>query len=149
MRAGLAALAVLLATAGAARAQVVVTPERDLAFGLLVPGTPAAVTTTDVVRSAQLRIDGRGTYQVSFQLPAALTSVTGQQIPLVFRATDATVTVRGRITAFDPATMASFRLTPGNGEAVINVGGEARPAPGQAAGSYTATIVMLVVQTGT
>lgn len=149
MRIALAALAVFCATAGAARAQVLVIPERDLAFGLLTPGSPTTVAPADVIRSAQLRVEGRGTFQVSFQLPSSLTSVTGQQIPLVFGAAAATVTIRRRVTAFDPVMTTSFRLTPGNDEAVINLGGEALPPPGQTAGSYTATIVVMIIQTGT
>lgn len=145
----LTALMIAIATTGAARAQVLVVPERDLEFGLLTPGAPAAVAPTDVARSAQVRIEGRGTYQVSFQLPASLTNANGQQLPLSFSATDGRVSIRHKITVFDPSTTVSFRVNPAEQEAVVNLGGTALPAPGQPAGSYSATIVVMVIQTGT
>lgn len=149
MLVALAALAVSFADPGAAQAQVLVVAERDLEFGLLSPGVQAIVAPTDVIRSAQLRVEGRGTYQVSFQLPASLTSPTGHTIPLVFGPADGLLTIRNKITTFDPGTTASFKINPAEQEARINLGARAQPVAGQAAGSYSATIVVMVVQTGT
>lgn len=145
----LAAFVVLVAGPGAARAQVLVTSERDLDFGLLTPGAVTAVAATDLIQSAQLRIVGRGTYQVSFQLPASLTSLDGDQIPLVFGPVDGLLTIRHKISSFDPSTVLSIRINPAEQEAQVNLGARAQPAPAQPAGSYSATIVMMVVQTGT
>jgi hypothetical protein len=144
----LAALVVSFASPGAARAQVLVLAERDLEFGLLTPGTPTIVAPTDVIRSAQLRIEGTGRYQVSFQLPADLTTGMGQTIPLVFSPTDGLLTIWQRITVFDPAATTTFRITPADQEAQINLGARAQPASGQAAGLYSAVIVVMIVQTG-
>ena len=152
MRAALAALAVLavfFAEPGSAAAQVLVEAERNLDFGQITPGVPTVVAPSDLIRSAQLRIDGRGTYQVSFQLPAQLTSPAGHTIPLVFGPDDGMLTIRHKATSFDPATTTSFRINPAEREALLNLGGQAMPAAAQMAGFYSATIVVMVVQTGT
>lgn len=149
IRVALAALVVLSAGSRAAEAQVLVLAERDLDFGMVTPGAATVVAPTDVVRSAQLRVQGRGTFQISFQLPASLTSATGHTIPLQFASTDGQLALRNRITVFDPNATTSFRVTPADGEAQINLGGRAQPAAGQSAGNYSATIVIMVVQTGT
>ena len=149
IRSALAALVVSFVTVSAAHAQVLVSAERDLEFGLLTPGTVTTVAPADLTRSAQLRIEGRGTYQVSFQLPSSLVSLDGHQLPVLFAPTAGQLTIRHKVTQFDPATTVSFRINPAEQEALINIGGQAQPAPGQPAGAYTATIVMMVVQTGT
>lgn len=152
MRAALAALAVLVvffAEPGAAAAQVLVASERNLDFGQITPGITMVIAPTDPIRSAQLRVDGRGTYQVSFQLPTQLTSPAGHTIPLVFGADDGLLTIRRKVISFDPATTTSFRINPAEQEAQLNLGGQAMPAAAQMAGFYSATIVVMVVQTGT
>lgn len=149
IRVALAAVVVLLAGPRAAQAQVLVMTERDLAFGMLTAGAPTTVPPSDVVRSAQMRIEGRGTFQISFLLPTSLTALRGDQIPLVFGATDGLLTVRSRTTVIDPNAVNTFRLNPADLEARINLGGRAQPAAGQTAGVYSATIVVIVVPTGT
>lgn len=148
-RVALAALVVLASGSGAAQAQVLVAAERDLDFGMVTPGMATVVAPTDVARSAQLRVQGRGTFQISFQLPASLSTAKGEKIPLLFTATDGQLTVRHRITVFDPNATTSFRVNPADVEAQINLGGRVQPASGQPAGNYSATIVIMVVQTGT
>jgi hypothetical protein len=152
MRAGWVALAasvVLFMGPGAARGQVLVTSERNLDFGQLTPGAVTTVAATDMIRSGQLRIAGRGTFQVTFQLPTSLVSPAGHQIPVVFGPADGLLTIRHRVTTFDPTGLLSFRLNPADREGQLNLGASAQPAPGQAAGSYSAVIVVMVVQTGT
>ena len=148
MLVALAALVVSFASPGAAWAQVLVVAERDLEFGMLTPGTPTIVAPTDVIRSAQLRVEGSGRYQVSFQLPANLATGMGPTIPLVFSPTDGLLTIRHRITVFDPAATTTFRITPADQDAQINIGARAQPAAGQVAGLYSAVIVVMIVQTG-
>lgn len=149
IRVALAVLVVSCAGRGVAQAQTLVMAERDLDFGMLTPGAPAVVAPTDLMRSAQLRIEGRGEYQVSFFLPTCLTAPGGAEIPLVFGAADGLLSIRHKTTLFDPNTTLSFRVNPAESEALINLGGRAQPGPAQAAGIYSATIVMMVVQTGT
>jgi hypothetical protein len=148
MLVALAALVVSFASPGAAWAQVLVVAERDLEFGMLTPGTTTSVAPTDLIRSAQLRIEGAGRYQISFQLPSSLTTAAGHEIPLVFRPTDGRLTTRIRMVEFDPATTITYRINPAEREAQINLGAQAQPASGQAAGLYSATIVVMIVQTG-
>ncbi|HEX2167090.1 MAG TPA: DUF4402 domain-containing protein [Longimicrobiales bacterium] len=145
----LAVFVALITGPGAARGQVLVTAERDLDFGLLSPGAVTAVAATDLIGSAQLRIAGRGTFQVSFQLPASLTSPNGDEIPLVFGPADGMLTIRHKASSFDPSAVQSIRINPAEQEAQVNLGARAQPGPAQPAGSYSATIVMMVVQTGT
>src|SRR5690606_15613674 len=149
MLVALAALVVPFAVPAAAEGQVLVLAEQNLDFGMLTPGVPVTIVPTDMASSAQLRIEGRGTFQVSFQLPGALTNAAGNQIPLVFGASDGRVAIRHKITTFDPRSSVSFRINPAEREAQVNLGGSVQPAPAQPAGHYTATIVMMVVQTGT
>jgi hypothetical protein len=149
MLVALATLVVSFAGPGVAEGQMLVVAERDLDFGMLTPGLETVVVPTDLMRSAQLRIEGRGSYQLSFQLPASLTAPGGAQIPLQFGAADGQLVIRHKVTAFDPNSTVSFRVNPAEREAQVNLGGRARPGPSQPAGVYTATIVMMVVQTGT
>jgi hypothetical protein len=145
----LAALVVSFASPGAARGQVLVVAERDLDFGLLTPGAATIVAPTDLIRSAQLRVEGRGSYQVSFQLPVSLATAMGDEIPLVFGPADGQLTIRHKVTPFDPGTTVTFRINPADQDAQINLGARAQPALGQVAGLYSAVIVVMVVQTGT
>ena len=152
MHAALTVLALLVVSGvvpDAAAAQVLVAAERNLDFGQLTPGVATVVAPSDLTRSAQLRVDGRGTYQVSFQLPTELTSPAGHTIPLVFGPADGLLTIRNKVTSFDPTTTTSFRINPAQREAQLNLGAQATPAAGQVAGFYSATIVVMVVQTGT
>lgn len=149
IRVALAMLVASFAGAQAADAQVLVMAEQDLDFGMLIPGSPTVVAPTDLARSAQVRVEGNGTYQVTFQLPANLTSPTGGTIPLIFGAADGQLAIRRKVSTFDPASTLTFRINPAEREAVINLGARAQPAAGQTAGNYSATIVIMVVQTGT
>jgi hypothetical protein len=131
-----------------ADAQVLVVAERDLSFGMLMPGVPTTVAAADVVRSAQLRVQGRGRYQVSFALPQELSAPGGQGIPVEWAAGDGLLAIRNMVRAFDPRETLDFRINPAQTEAQINLGARVTPSPGQQAGTYSATIVVMIVQTG-
>jgi hypothetical protein len=130
-------------------AQVVVAPQQNLQFGLLTPGVPVSVTPTDVTRRAALTITARGRFSLTFTLPAALVSAGGQAIPLQFGGTDGLVDIRHKQEWFDPRTGVNIHINPADLQADVYVGGTAVPTPGQPAGFYQATIIMMVVQTGT
>lgn len=136
-----------LATAGAA--QVLVTADRPLEFGLLTPGVPMVVSPTDVPRRAAYTIATRGRYTLTFQLPTHLTEPGGGVIPVEFGAGDGRVEIRNRTITFDPDAGVNIHINPADTDARIYLGGTARPAPGTPAGSYSATIVMMVIPTGT
>lgn len=143
-----ALLASLPAAPAAVDAQVVVTSDQDLQFGFVTPGVVATVPVTDPTRRAQLTIDGRGRFSVTFQLPQQLTGPNGEAMPLAFGAADGLLERANIVTAFDPAVGTSVVLNPAQPLATVYLGGQALPVPGQTAGSYTATIVMMIVQTG-
>jgi len=150
VRAVMTALALLVASWSVrpAAAQVLVVPEQNLDFGSLTPGVPVTVTPTDVLRRGNLTVQGRGRFSLTFQLPAALVSTTGATIPLTFGATDGRVEVRHKVDAFDPRAGTTVRINPADQQASIFLGGRAQPAAGQPAGSYQATITVMIVQTG-
>lgn len=148
-------LAVLIASAAfvilrsaPAAAQVLVLPERDLSFGLVTPGVATTVAPTDMARSGQIRVQGRGRYQMTFVLPTQLTRLGGGAMPLTWGAADGRLDIRNQVTTFDPRQALDFRINPAQQEAQINLGGTVTPAQGQLAGTYEATIVVYVVQTG-
>lgn len=144
----IAAAALVILFPRPAQAQVLVLPERDLSFGQVTPGLQTTVLPTDMVRSAQLRVQGRGRFQVSFVLPTQLTSPSGSALPLTWGPTDGRLQIRNSVTPFDPTQALDVRINPAQQEAQLNLGARVTAAPGQLAGTYTATIVMLVVQTG-
>jgi hypothetical protein len=132
-----------------ASAQVVVTSEHDLTFGQVTPGVPAQVAPTDPSRRARLTVTGRGRYWLGFLLPANLTGPSGRQIPLTFNATDGRVQVNTTTTTFNPQFGQTVQLTNTNRTAEVYLGGRATPPTGTPAGTYTATIVMWIIQIGT
>ena len=132
-----------------ASAQVLVTAEQELAFGQLTPGVPATVQTTDVANRAKLSLQGTGRYRISFTLPTSLSGPSGNTIPLTFGGSDGRVEIRTKIEIFDPAVGHEFRVNPADRSAQIYLGGTASPSLSVPPGTYSATIVMMIVQTGT
>lgn len=148
-----ALLLVLAATAGPAEAgaQVSVTSVRPLEFGELVPGAPERVTPDDAWRRGEVRLDGTGTLDIRMLLPTALQAASGAQVPLLFGPADGRVELMraSRPIYFDPAAGTSVKIAPGQTGAWIHLGGQASPAANQAAGSYGATVVVVVTRTDT
>jgi hypothetical protein len=134
----------------AAQAQVLVTSDQNLTFGQVTPGVPVQIAPTDVTRRGALTVTGRGRFRITFTLPTDLMGPSGARIPVTFGATDGQVVLRNRTDTFDPRLGHEFRIVPpGDQAAQIYVGGRASPPAGATAGTYTATIVMMIVQTGT
>ena len=148
---GVPALVLLLGTVQGGSAQVTAVPQQDLAFGLLIPGMPSRVAPTDVARRAEWLLTGRGNTTLSFVLPTMLQGPSGATVPLVFAAGDAAWVRQGAgggtpgMHAVDPN--APFTVNVPNRQTVrLFLGGTAQPAVTQAAGSYTATITLIVAQ---
>ncbi len=126
-------------------------PQRDLAFGLLIPGVPTAVTVDDAARRAEWLLTGRGNTTVSFVLPSALQGPGGALLPLTFQAGDAAwlrVTGGGGgpgMQPEDPNTPFSVNV-PNRQTVRLFLGGTAQPATTQAAGNYTATVTVIIAQ---
>ena len=123
-----------------------VTGVQSLAFGTLLPGMPTIVARTDAAKSGQFTLTGPhdSQAQLTFTLPAVLTGPGGATLPLTFGASDAgysqSQNIGGQI-GFDPKQ--SFLITfSGQGRGSVFLGGTARPAPTQRAGSYTGTITL-------
>lgn len=123
-----------------------VTEIQPLTFGTIIPGTPEVVATSDGWRRAAIQLDGSGQWSVRFVLPTSLTAADGSSIPLTFGATDGAYTTKKSATpnSFDPTTGTKINLTAGKGSATVYLGGTASPAPMQHAGSYSATVVIVV-----
>lgn len=123
-----------------------VTGVQSLAFGTLLPGIPTIVARTDAANSGQFTLTGPhdSQAQLTFTLPAVLAGPGGATLPLTFGASDAgysqSQNIGGQI-GFDPKQ--SFLITfSGQGRGSVFLGGTARPAPTQRAGSYTGTITL-------
>ncbi len=152
------AVAALLLAAAAPRAEAQgrplnVIPRQSLTFGTIWSGQAAPVSRMDPLRSGQIELRGtRHTdVQVSFSLPAAMAGPGGATLPLEFGAADGGIGQTDVITAaapFDPRAPVSGQLG-NNGRLYLYLGATARPAAGQAAGAYTATVVVTIAYTGT
>jgi hypothetical protein len=123
-----------------------VTGVQSLAFGTLLPGIPTIVPRTDAAKSGQFTLTGPhdSQAQLTFTLPTVLTGPGGATLPLTFGASDAgysqSQNIGGQI-GFDPKQ--PFLITfSGQGRGSVFLGGTARPAPTQRAGSYTGTITL-------
>lgn len=153
--------AVLLALAGGAggggahaqaSAQAVeAVPVQGLSFGPLLPGVAETVRTSDAARRAEIILDGTGTFDVLMVLPDALVSAGGARIPLRFGARDGALmrNPSAPLLPFNPLEMGRVGIDGASGPARLLLGGTALPAPDQAAGTYQATVVVIVNNPGT
>lgn len=147
-QAGTLALLILVAGAGRAGAQASLTSMQALDFGQILPGLAETVTVGDAWRRAEVRLEGGGSFDVRLVLPQALVSREGARIPLVFRDGDAAIQVKNRTrVSFDPNQSQRVHIPPGQGEALVYLGGTAATTSGQRAGQYSATVVVVVSNT--
>ncbi len=126
---------------------------QSLAFNTLLPGVPELVQRTDAARSGQLEIRGRMNTLVMLQflLPGEMTGPGGAILPLAFGLNDAGFAAsrrRGSQVGFDPNAPFTAGL-PQNGRGFVFLGGTAQPQPNQRAGSYSATVTLIVADPGT
>ena len=137
---------VVVATPVFGQRPIAVTGVQSLSFGTLLPGVPTVVSRTDAAKSGQFMIQGPHDTQgqVTFTLPSVLTGPAGATLPLTFSGSDAGYSQSQNIgsqTGFDPKQ--PFLITfSGQGRGSVFLGGTARPAPTQRAGSYTGTITL-------
>lgn len=146
--------AALLLCAGKAAAQsttLQVVPVQGLSFGNLIPGVPEQVGVGDGARRAEVVLQGRGTFDLSLILPAALVAPSGARIPLRFGTADAALasTTSTVPAGFNPRQMYRVRLGEGLGLPRLLLGGTALPAADQPPGRYQATLVLIVTPPGT
>jgi hypothetical protein len=131
---------------------VTVVGQQDLSFGVVVPGTPTAVPVSDAARRGEWLLTGRGNTTISFVLPTELQGPGGAVMPLLFGATDAAWQRQnagggggGGLNVVDPRTPFSVNV-PNRQTVRLYLGGTAQPTTTQSAGSYTATITVIVAQ---
>ena len=126
-------------------------PVQGLSFGPLLPGVAETVSVADAARRAEIILSGRGTFDVLLVLPDALVNADGARIPLRFGARDGALmrNPSAPLLPFNPLEMGRVRIGDGPGPARLLLGGTALPAPDQAAGTYQATVVVIVNNPGT
>ena len=124
-----------------------VTMVQPLQFGQLVPALTEQVTVGEAWRRGELRLEGSGNLEVRVVLPTQMvSSITGATIPLAFALGDGGVLVDGttQVTAFDPNQTVRVNFKKTVTGASLFLGGRATPAATQAAGGYSATIVVVL-----
>ncbi len=138
----------LLAGAASSPAQaqgVTVAVQQALSFGRLTPGVAQPISAGDAVNRGAVTVQGLGQFTVQLQLPTTLAGPRGATLPVVFGASDGVVETKNRSVPFDPRVGTTVKLTNGQPSATIGIGGTAQPAASQGAGSYTGSIVVMVV----
>jgi hypothetical protein len=139
------------ALAGAQSKQSVsINPVQNLAFGLLFPGLREAVPVTDAGRRAVVALSGSGPIDVTFVLPSALETPTGDRIPLSFSTSDAALITTGGATLKQLDPLQSNRVQLGNDRTVLLIlGGTAVTSTTTRTGHYTARVALIVNHPGT
>ena len=123
-----------------------VTAQKDLAFGVLLPGESATVYVDDVTRRAEWVIRTTGGATVSMQLPRFLESPTRERIPVTFGYGDAGFLQGGTVSIalHDPNRRFDVFVPADPGFGELFLGGTALPSTGVTPGTYTATITIIV-----
>jgi len=131
--------------------QIQVIGQQDLTFGSLFPGIPERVLPTDGVRAGEFRIRGPRNMEIilQFTLPAVMVGPGAATMPLSYAANDGLYDPQGPApsVAFDPTAPFINRL-PNNQRARVFLGATATPSFSQAAGDYSAAVVLTVALTG-
>jgi hypothetical protein len=131
---------------------VTVTPQQDLDFGNVIPGTNKSVAITGTTAGRWL-VQGTAGAEVDIDftaLPGNLTSGVNN-LPIVYGATDA-----GHNGPNNPATATTFNPATGTLANISNpaatlfvwIGGTVQPAAAQASGLYTGTVTLTATYTG-
>ena len=144
-------LASLPALAGAQSKQSVsINPVQSLAFGLLLPGVREAVPVSDASRRAVVALSGSGPIDVTFVLPSALETPTGDRIPLSFTSSHAALITTSGTTLKQLDPLQANRVQLGNDRTVLLIlGGTAITSAATRTGHYTARVALLVNHPGT
>jgi hypothetical protein len=140
-----------------------VTADQALNFGVVYQGVPKTVTPTDDANSGIFTVTGEGGSQVALylELPEYISTATGDdRMNIAFASTDATIgyTVAGTPSApgagatvgENPHNLTTYTLgaaAPDN-VAKVYLGGEVMPSVDQAAGAYTADLILTAAYTG-
>jgi spore coat protein U-like protein len=124
---------------------------QDLNFGTLLPGVSQNVAVTSALSRGHFTLDnvGGATLEILFLLPTGLASAEGATLPLSFQNGDAALVLKGgKTTLFDPRSPFTAKVPAGQSPAQVYLGGTASPGTNQAAGVYSATVTLVVSNTG-
>jgi len=141
----LGALMMAGAGLGPLSGQVTIVAQKPLGFGQVTPGVPVTVATSDIARRGEWALLGVAQSQMQLVLPTQLRNANGATIPLTFGTTDGMVKWKNRQTVVNPRSSFTVKTNASDGDAILYLGGTASPAMGQQAGTYTATITLMVV----
>jgi len=131
---------------------VSVTPQQDLDFGNVIPGTNKSVAITGATAGRWL-VEGTADAEVDLDftaLPATLSNGP-DTLPIVYSSVDAghnAVNVPGGATVFDPTTGTTTNIGTPGATLFVWIGGTVQPAGVQPAGLYTGTITLQATYTG-
>jgi hypothetical protein len=123
-----------------------ITSVNNLQFGQLIAGIAEPVAPTDLLQRGHFVIEGERRLDLQLILPASLQSATGAPIPVVFRSTDGILALENRPSVvFNPNTTIRVEFRMNRDMAQVYLGGVASPAADQAAGTYSATVTILLI----
>jgi hypothetical protein len=140
-----------------------VTADQALNFGIVYQGVPKTVGPDDDANSGIFTVTGEGGAQVAMylELPEYISTATGDdRMNIAFAATDATIAYTAASTPSVPGAGASIGENPHNlttytlgaaapdNVAKVFLGGEVMPSVDQAAGAYSADIILTAAYTG-
>lgn len=141
------AFALFVLCARPAAGQVAVIPGQPLRFGTLLPGVPTRVAPTDGTARADIQVTGKGRMTFVVVLPASVTNISGQTIPLQFSANDGLYQVgKGPLNTFDPRSPLTITVPASGGAVTLYVGGTAVPSSIQPPGSYSALLTVQAIR---
>jgi hypothetical protein len=142
------------------QAILAVTATSALAFGTVYQGVPTSVA-NDNASAGVFTIAGQGLAGIAIyaQLPDYLATATGDdRMVVAFSATDASVDSTANVAPatfgvgwqnVDPHNFPSATVVGGLGASAVFLGGGVQPSVDQAAGAYTADIILTVAYNGT
>jgi len=142
------------------QAILAVTATQALQFGTVFQGVPTSVANADALAGI-FTITGQGLAGIAIyaQLPDYLATATGDdRMVVAFSTTDASVDSTANVdpTSFgvgwqnvDPHNFPAATVVGGLGTTAVFLGGGVQPSVDQAAGAYTADIILTVAYNGT
>jgi hypothetical protein len=147
-RALVAGVALAVAAAAPARAQVLASAVQGIAFAAMLPGVPKPVSRTDGAAGGRFNLQGPKDTQVllQFSLPTSMSGPGGATLPVTFGSGDAGYSPQQNInnqTGFDPRTPQMVEIS-SSGRGSVFLGATARPGPAQQPGAYTGTLILTV-----
>lgn len=128
-----------------------VIPLQSLGFGSVVPGNAEVVPPSDAARRAEFEVRGARRFTMELVLPTQMVSPAGEVMPLSFLSTDGMISWLGfnrPPKSFDPSAPETVNLPNPSAGALVYLGSTVVPDALQAPGTYTATVTVIISNTG-